>query len=90
MNRLQGSEETMATTRTFNLTIHFEDGHYWAEVAELPGCFASGRDMTELKEALAEAIGMYLTSESVSMVVIEEPAPPAVSRVQARAELVPC
>lgn len=40
--------------------IHEEDGSYWAEVKELPGCFASGRDLEEIKEALIEAIGLCL------------------------------
>lgn len=39
--------------------VHQEDGSYWAEVVELPGCFASGDDLDELKEALAEAIFLY-------------------------------
>lgn len=46
--------------RTFTLALHDEDGHIWAEVNELPGCFVSGRDMEEFKKALAEAIGMYV------------------------------
>jgi predicted RNase H-like HicB family nuclease len=80
----------MSTIRTFTLTIHNEGGHIWAEVKELPGCFASGRDMDELKDALIEAIGMCLTSESVAGVELEEPPPPAVKQIRARAELVPC
>lgn len=40
--------------------IHEEDGSYWAEVKELPGCFASGATLDELKDALVEAIGMCL------------------------------
>jgi predicted RNase H-like HicB family nuclease len=40
--------------------IHEEDGSYWAEVKELPGCFASGATLDELKEALVEAISMCL------------------------------
>jgi predicted RNase H-like HicB family nuclease len=31
----------------------------WVE--ELPGCFASGWDMGELREALAEAMSLYLS-----------------------------
>ena len=50
----------MATV-TFTATITEEaDGSYWAEVKELPGCFASGHDFDELKEALVEAIQMCL------------------------------
>jgi predicted RNase H-like HicB family nuclease len=37
-----------------------ESGSFWSEVEELPGCFASGRTLNELRDALAEAIGMYL------------------------------
>lgn len=42
--------------------IHEEDGSYWAEVKELPGCFASGRNLDEMKDALVEAIDLYLTN----------------------------
>jgi predicted RNase H-like HicB family nuclease len=50
----------MASVR-FTATITEEaDGTYWAEVKELPGCFASGHDFEELKEALVEAIQMCL------------------------------
>jgi predicted RNase H-like HicB family nuclease len=47
-----------------NLTakIHEEDGSYWAEVEELPGCFASGDTTEELAAALQEAVGLYLSS----------------------------
>jgi predicted RNase H-like HicB family nuclease len=37
-----------------------ESGAFWSTVDELPGCFASGRTLSELRDALAEAIGMYL------------------------------
>ena len=43
-----------------NARVHFEEGWYWAEIAELPGCFASGRTTEELTEALAESVGLYL------------------------------
>jgi len=45
----------------FTANVHAEpDGTYWAEVAELPGCFASGHDLDELKDGLVEAIQMCL------------------------------
>ena len=49
--------------RSMDLTasIRHEDGMYWAEVTELPGCFASGDTVTELIEALEEAVSLYLT-----------------------------
>lgn len=42
------------------VAVHQEDGILWSEVSELPGCFASGRTLTELAEAVAEAAGLYL------------------------------
>jgi predicted RNase H-like HicB family nuclease len=47
--------------------IHHDGAEYWSEVAELPGCFASGRTMSELHEALAEAIGLYLWDEPAEL-----------------------
>jgi predicted RNase H-like HicB family nuclease len=44
--------------------VHAEDGAYWAEVSELPGCFASGATLDELTAALREAIQMYLGDDS--------------------------
>jgi predicted RNase H-like HicB family nuclease len=50
----------MATV-TFHVQVNEEDdGTYWAEVKELPGCFASGFSIEELKEAAFEAIQMWL------------------------------
>lgn len=49
-----------------------EDGPgYWSEVSELPGCFASGRTLTELGEALGEAIGLYLWDQPLELAVPE-------------------
>lgn len=46
---------------TFTVDIHSEpDGSFWAEVEELPGCFASGFDPEELKEAVEEAMRLWL------------------------------
>jgi len=33
----------------------------------MPGLFVSGDSIEEIREALAEAIGLYLTSENVSI-----------------------
>lgn len=46
--------------------VRFEDGSYWAEVKELPGCFASGGTLDELREALVEAVSLYLADEPAS------------------------
>lgn len=46
--------------------IHEEDGMYWAQVEELPGCFASGESIPVLIEALEEAVSLYLAPASGS------------------------
>lgn len=40
--------------------IHLEDGSYWADVPELPGCFSSGDTLDELLNSLREGIQLYL------------------------------
>jgi len=64
----------MGQPTSYTVRIHREEGEQpWAEVVELPGCFASGRDMAELEENLAEAIGLYLsTTESRVSVHLED------------------
>jgi predicted RNase H-like HicB family nuclease len=51
------------TTMELNARVHHENGAYWAEVLELPGCFASGRTLDELTEALHEAIATWVDEE---------------------------
>lgn len=45
-------------SRAWSLTsnIHIEEGSYWADVPELPGCFASGDTLDELFESLREVL----------------------------------
>ncbi|HXP22086.1 MAG TPA: type II toxin-antitoxin system HicB family antitoxin [Streptosporangiaceae bacterium] len=72
---------------TYTVRIHEEPGHeLWAEVAELPGCFASGADMDELWEALAEAIGLYLSEpgNEVHIELANQPGSVTEQRVLAR------
>ena len=46
----------------YTVRVHHEAGEeLWAEVLELPGCFAAGGDMEELRRALTEAISLYLS-----------------------------
>jgi predicted RNase H-like HicB family nuclease len=42
------------------VVVHQDGAEYWSEIVELPGCFASGRTLSELHDALAEAVGLYL------------------------------
>ena len=51
------------TEREFRVFVHEEDDAYWAEVENLPGCFASGRDLDELRDAVVEAITIYLSGD---------------------------
>ena len=40
--------------------IHLEDSGYWADIPELPGCFASGDTLDELFESLQEGATLCL------------------------------
>ena len=52
----------MADEERYTVRVHQEPGHeLWAEVLELPGVFVSGEDMEELRQALTEAISLYLS-----------------------------
>ncbi len=54
-----------------------EDGTFWAQVKELPGCFATGDDLDELKEAVVEAVSMCLPAAELGGQAPEPtPAPP--------------
>ena len=60
----------MSQPTSYTVRIHREEGEQpWAEVVELPGCLASGRDMPELRENLAEAIGLYLSTPTARVSV---------------------
>lgn len=52
-----------------HVVVHHEDGSYWAEVSEMPGCFAAASTREELDEALAEAISLWVADD-------DTPAPP--------------
>jgi predicted RNase H-like HicB family nuclease len=41
------------------VNIHFEDGSYWADTPELPGCFASGDTLDELLASMREGVALY-------------------------------
>lgn len=44
--------------------IHREDGSYWADVSELPGCFAAGDTLDELLDSLREGVELYLAEDA--------------------------
>lgn len=43
--------------------VHREEGSYWADVPELPGCFAAGDTLDELFVSLQEGVVLYLSEE---------------------------
>jgi predicted RNase H-like HicB family nuclease len=63
---------TLSVDVTYTVRIHDEgpDG-LWADVAELPGCFASGDNHEELMESLKESVGLYLSASDSPCVVSE-------------------
>jgi predicted RNase H-like HicB family nuclease len=64
----------------YTVRIHSEpDEDLWAEVEELPGCFASGQNLAELQEALAEAISLYLSEPGKPVRVELEEAPGSIT-----------
>lgn len=51
-------------TVEYIVRVHEEqDGTVWAEVLDLPGCFASATTLDELRESLQEAISLYLADD---------------------------
>jgi predicted RNase H-like HicB family nuclease len=55
----------------YQILIHHEGAEYWSEIAALPGCFASGRTLSELHEVLSEAVGLYLWDEPAAVTPAE-------------------
>lgn len=71
----------MTTTREYIVKVHREeDGMFWAEVLDLPGCFASGESLDVLREALEEAISLYLHDAPDARHIDPIESGPAVSR----------
>ncbi len=52
----------------YNAIVHeAEEGGYWAEVPELPGCVTEADTLDELKVMLKDAIRVYLEDETEPM-----------------------
>lgn len=49
-------------TVTYTATVHDDSDGLWAEVAELPGVYATGADLAELSVALQEGVEFYLST----------------------------
>lgn len=54
----------MNANMNINAIVHpAEEGGYWAEVPELPGCFTEGDSLDEIRVNLREAISLYLEDD---------------------------
>ena len=56
------------------VNIHFEEGSYWANVREFPGCFAAGDSLEELFASVGEGLELYLEDEEALELPLAEPA----------------
>ena len=46
---------------TYNVIVHSaEEGGYWAEVPDLPGCYTEADTLDELNANIRESISLYL------------------------------
>ena len=71
----------MANLRTYTVLVHAaepDETGFWAEVVELPGCFASGATLDELESDVRDAIETYL----LALAARGEPIPPGSGSVE--------
>jgi predicted RNase H-like HicB family nuclease len=54
------------TPATLHVDLHYEDAAYWAEVRDLPGCFAFGETVAALFASVEEAVQLYLAPEGAT------------------------
>ena len=51
--------------RTFTVLVHeAEEGGYWAEVLELPGCASQGETLDEVRQNIKEAMTAVLYADT--------------------------
>ena len=55
------------------LVYEAEEGGYWAQVAEMPGCLSSGETLDELRTNIAEAMEAWLSDDDGEGPVVYEP-----------------
>lgn len=53
--------------------FHKEEGIFWVEFPDLPGCYTTGDDISEVMELAQEALDLYLATQIESEVVPESP-----------------
>jgi len=52
--------KAMPSPQPLHVSVRLEDDVYWATVDEFPGVFATGDNLEELRESLAEGIALVL------------------------------
>ncbi len=68
--------------KTYHLNVfEAEEGGFWADVAELPGCAAQGESLDELMQNARDAIEVFLE------VMVEEGEEPIADRFVANLEV---
>ena len=71
---LEGRVVTTANALEYTVAVYdAEEGGYWAEVLDSPGCVAQGETLDALRAELPEAITAYLETKRE---LGEEPEPP--------------
>ena len=63
----------MTQSMELAVNVRLEEGSYWAEVPDLPGCFASGDSLDELLDSLREGIELYLADDAGKPLSSERP-----------------
>ena len=63
------------------LVYRAEEGGYWAEVPEYPGCYTQGETMDELKENVREAVQCYIAAGYVDQRATEKTEQPEILQV---------
>lgn len=54
---------SMSGELNYTVLVHDEGPEgFWAEVEELPGCFATGDTLDELWDSVGESISLYLST----------------------------
>ncbi len=53
----------MSTNRIYPAVFHEEDGEYWVEFPDIPGCFSSGKTIEEAYRKSEEALALALDGE---------------------------
>jgi predicted RNase H-like HicB family nuclease len=58
----------MSFNYTYPAIFHKEEGVFWVEFPDLPGCYTTGDDISAVMESAQEALGLYLATQIESEV----------------------